>query len=78
MRLLDEIRQEQAGRKRVQCRVGQVLLEMDESDASDLLDALGDYSIQHVTISNVLRAHGYEMGKDAVPAHRKGRCGCPR
>lgn len=78
MGLLDDLRQEQAGRKTVQCRVAQVLGEMDESDAADLMAALADDSIQHVTITNVLRGRGFDMGKHAVATHRRGQCGCAR
>lgn len=78
MGLLDDLRQEQAERKSVQCRIAHVLDEMDESDAADLVAALADDSIQHVTITNVLRERGFPMGKHSVATHRRGQCGCAR
>lgn len=78
MSLLDEFRQEQSSRKPVACRIAVALEQMDKDDADALVVALGDESIQHVTVTNVLRAHGYSMGKDAVAHHRRGQCGCAR
>lgn len=78
MGLLDECRQEQAGRKAVQCRIKSVLDTMDGKDRADLEAALSDPSIQHVTISNVLRNRGFDLGKHSVPTHRRGLCGCSR
>lgn len=78
MGLLDDLRQEQAGRKSVQCRIAQILAEMDEADAADLVAALSDDAIQHVTITNVLRERGFPMGKHSVATHRRGKCGCAR
>ena len=76
MGLLDECRQEQASRKSSQCRIGAVLEKMDEKDRADLEAALADSNIQHVTIGNVLRQRGYDIGKHSVPTHRRGICGC--
>lgn len=78
MGLLDEFRQEQAGRERVQCRIASILADMDESDRADLAAALDDSSIQHITITNVLRDNQWDVGKHSVATHRKGRCGCSR
>lgn len=78
MSLLDEFRQEQASRKQSQCRVHTALESMEKADRADLEAALSDLAIQHVTITNVLRAHGYEMGKHSVATHRRGQCGCSR
>jgi len=76
MGLLDECRQEQASRKASQCRIRAVLDKMDEKDRADLQAALSDPNIQHITIGNVLRQRGYDIGKHSVPTHRKGICGC--
>jgi lipoate synthase len=78
MGLLDECRQEQASRKANQCRIRALLSEMDKSDKADLEAALSDMNIQHVTITNVLRQRGYEIGKHTVATHRRGICGCSR
>ena len=78
MSLLDEFRQEQDARKKSQCRVRAALEQMDKQDRADLEDALSDLAIQHVTITNVLRAHGHDMGKHSVATHRRGQCGCTR
>lgn len=78
MDLLDEFRQEQASRKQVQCRIGNILSEMDKAELAALEKALGDDSIQHITITTVLRKRGYEVGKHSVGTHRRGQCGCAR
>lgn len=78
MGLLDECRQEQAGRKAVSCRVKMVLDAMDGKDRADLEAALSDSNLQHVTISNVLRARGHDLGKHSVATHRREQCGCSR
>jgi lipoate synthase len=78
MGLLDEFRQEQAGRGKVQCRIALIVAGMDKPDRADLEAALADTSIQHITITNVLRDHGHDIGKHSVSTHRNGRCGCPR
>jgi hypothetical protein len=78
MGLLDECRQEQASRSKAQCRIAHVLDSMEKSDRDDLNAAMDDTSIQHVTITNVLRAKGHDLGKHSVSTHRRGQCGCPR
>lgn len=78
MDLLDEFRQEQASRKQVQCKIKNILSSMDKDDIAALEDALGDDAIQHITITNVLRKRGYDVGKHSVGAHRRGQCGCSR
>lgn len=78
MDLLDEFRQEQASRKQVQCKIGNILNAMDKDDIAALEKALDDDAIQHITITNVLRKRGYDLGKHSVSTHRKGQCGCSR
>lgn len=78
MDLLDEFRQEQASRKQVQCRIGNILADMEKDDLAALEKALDDDAIQHITITTVLRKRGYEVGKHSVGTHRRGQCGCSR
>lgn len=78
MSLLDEFRQEQASRKKAQCRISSIIDAMDKDDVAALEAALGDLSIQHITITNVLRQRGYDIGKHSVATHRRGQCGCAR
>lgn len=78
MGLIDEFLEEQDSRKPRQCLIHMAMERMGDEDRADLEAALDNPAIQHITITNVLRKNGYDMGKHSVSTHRRGQCGCAR
>ena len=76
--LAADIAARQAYDPRKGCAVGKALVNMDEGDAADLLDALNDPVVRGETIAHVLTERGYRMKGLTVQNHRKEICGCTR
>lgn len=80
MGLLDEARaaQQDKVRRVHRCAVVVSMEDMDEGDATDLEVALGDATIDAVTLSSVLRTRGLSLSQKQIQNHRGGRCACAR
>lgn len=85
MGILDEVREEQRGRRKgTECSVGKLLARMDAKDAAELQEALEDDDITSASIAAVLHRRGFEDVKyQALQRHRRDKskansCACPR
>jgi len=78
MGLIDEFLEEQDSRKPRQCLIYMAMERMEKDDRADLEAALDNPGIQHITITNVLRKNGYDIGKHSVSMHRRRQCACAR
>jgi hypothetical protein len=84
MGLLDEVKEEQLGRRRGgECSVGKMMRRMDRKDAAELTAALEDEDITAASIAAVLQRRGFDVKYQAIQRHRRDKsranaCACPR
>ena len=80
MGLLEEARaaQKEKARRVYPCAVSELVSALAEQDATELEEALGDKTIDSMTLTAVLRARGHEVSHKQVQNHRGGRCPCAR
>jgi hypothetical protein len=75
--LLEEVEQaQQVQRVGAVCGVHRVLERLAPADADDLRAVLGDPDVMHATIVRVLKARGFEVGRESIANHRRGVCKC--
>jgi hypothetical protein len=75
--LLEEVERDRAGhRVGGVCGIRTVLERLDSADADDLRAVLGDPDVMHATIVRVLKARGFEVGRESIANHRRGVCKC--
>lgn len=61
------------------CRVGLLLLELNEVDSVILADALRDYDTWSPrALAKALGERGITLSKDTIVSHRTGVCKCSR
>lgn len=70
-KLFDEIKKERcsSGNK---SRVLEILLDLNESDRKDLLEALNDHSIPASNISKAMSKRGYKLAVNVISRYRRG------
>jgi hypothetical protein len=75
--LLEEVEQDRAaGRIGGICGIRLVLERLDSADADDLRAVLADPEVMHATIGRVLKARGFNIGRESISNHRNGVCKC--
>jgi len=69
----------EANNKRtVRCPVARLLTSLTGDDLAALTEFLQDEKVQGSRIAETLRAHGHDVGDEAVRRHRRLACGCSR
>ena len=78
MSLRDAIGAIQNAPTKPRCRVGQVLVELDDDVHDELIRAIDDPSLTSAAIATALCSIGVDCREYSVQRHRRGICLCPR
>ena len=69
--LLEEIKKEKSSRG-TRSRIAEIIDEMSNADAADLLKALEDHSIPASSISKALNKRGLKLAINVISRYRRG------